>query len=643
MLNGIQAGSRACLRALVIAGVRIAVCLAACVLACLALPAQAHADYENPSMSTTARVQTDNSLLVTTQRLYVFDERYTLLTIPLSQASSNSTLAVESVRLIQVGESGEAVSSGRVLEEVRFQAGWRELFEETRGVTADVDEAVLAVQSSSSSESSADAFFTLPEGDAFAFDERNDRIYVFMEPTELSTIVEFDYVIEQACSVYEDVAELYWDYASPWFDADTGEVEAQIQLPVPEGVSIVLSETVRAWGHGPEGEFDIGVDGVVDYQVTGVKSGQYAQAHVIFPVSWLSNITLEEKLNKGGLRADGAISGEVGWTDTYTAWLVNEYLLDAAQVALCLLLLGFAVAVYMLRGREVGAVASAAAGSGGCPDASAGRAAGAGAGDVAAGVGDAQVADAGMPAVRAEASPVVVSRLLRGNQWNGADFVTELEALAEKGVITIEDLGDDARFRVTPKAKSYELSRLDRSAMSLVFDVVGDGYQSVSVSDVRHACKGIPGQVGRAMRQWHKLLDVQVASAGVFDARSKRAAERLAVLACVVELAAVLELALAGDSFGWLLVLTGAVMLIIAANVPRRTPLGCALTLAAASEDAEGREERDERDGFDVRDDCSVEGMSAGVQSAESGSPSWRDVLAKALDDAMIDGSGESE
>lgn len=621
----------------------VLVCAVLCV--CAFGSKEACAYYENPTMSTTAQVQTDNSLHVTTQRSYAFDEEYSLLTIPLSRAADESTLSVGSVRLIQVSEGGEVVSSWRTLEEVRFQSAWRELFEETKGVAADVEKAAAEVRADSQSGGSADSFFTLPDGDAFALDSRNDRIYVFMQPASLNTVVEFDYVIEQACTIYEDVAELYWDYVSPWLDADTGEVKAQIQLPVPEGTSIVLGETVRAWGHGPEGSFDIGLDGTVDYLASDVRSGQFAQAHVIFPTSWLSNISFSQKLKKGGIRAEGAISGEASWTDTYTAGLVNSYLVDAVQVAICILLLAGAVVVYALRGRERAVCGDALGGErvanahgngerGNCKhEASVGEVGACepcACGGVERGidsacmpgersiVGEGWFADSGEAAADAEnpagamgVSPVVLGRLLRGNQWSGVDFAAELESLSSRGVITIEDTGDDARFRVTPAAKSYELSELDRKAMELAFDVVGDGYQSVSVGDVESACSREPSRVGRAMEEWHRLLDAQVEGAEVFDARSKRTSIRMVVVALVAAAVAIFELLMLDKAVAWALLLTSLAVLVVAMNVPRRTPLGCAVA-ARSSGDAVGE-------------------------------PAWTAVLAKALEGAMINVSDECE
>lgn len=583
-------------------------------------------------MSTIAYVQTDNSLQVTTQRSYEFDEPYSLVTMPLSGTTSDSSLSVESVRLLLIGDDGQLASGWQALEEVRFQTAWRDLFESTDGEASAIADVELEALSRSSLDGGADSFFTLPEGNAFAFDSRYSRIYVFLSSAASDavgdTVIEFNYVIDQACSVYEDVAELYWDYVSPWLDAGTGEVRAQIQLPVPDGADIVPNETVRAWGHGPAGDLDIGPDATVDYQLQDVKEGAYAQAHVIFPASWLSNIPASQKLKKSGLRADEAIAGEASWTDSYTAGLVNSYLLDAVQLVLCILLLAGAVAVYALRGVErvpgkggaVGtdAVGGAVGAASAVEDADAVEGAGApercapsavgreGADEDAA---DAVESAAGVAAkTLASVDSVVVSRLLRGNHWSGMDFCAELDSLERRGVIAIECMGDNARFRVTPDAKSQELSALDRKAMELVFDVVGDGYQSVSTAEVAASCKRDASSIATTMEAWHRLLDSEVAAASVFDARSKRASIRMALLACAVSVVGVVKLVSSGNLVAWAFLLTGIAMLLIASYLPRRTSLGC-----------------------EVASQVPVDRSCA----------EWQEPLARSLETAMIDSSEE--
>lgn len=530
-------GARVAL-ALLIAAITFATALASQAVT----PQKAFADYENPTVTTIAQMQTDNSLHVTSQRAYVFDDQYSLITIPLSRGASESTLAMESVRCIQIGESGDIIRNWWNLEEVRFQPAWRQLYEDTEGLADRVRKAESEARERARNGSSAEDFFTLPTGDAFAFDARNDMVYVFLTPTSLNTVIEYNYTVDEAAVVYEDVAELYWDYVSPLLDADSASVNAQIQLPVPEGSAVVPGENVRAWGHGPEGTLKIEADGTVDFRVSQVAAGEFAQAHVLFPGSWLTNRPIQQKLKKNGLREEQSIAEEASWTDSYTASVVNGYALGIVQLVICILLLIGSVALYMVRGRDRKPTED----------------------DVRAAA-----------ATLASVDPAVIGRLLRRNHWSSDDVATTLMALADKGVIAIEDVDGDARFRVTPSAKTHELSELGHATMKFVFDIVGDGYQSVSVQDIREECRKHPGIVKRSLMSWQKLLDAEVAQVGLFDKRSIRAGIRLAIVAAIVIVVGIVEWIASGSILpGCAFVLTGVAMAAVAYFVPRRTTLG---------------------------------------------------------------------
>lgn len=177
----------------------------------------------------------------------------------------------------------------------------------------------------------------------------------------------------------------------------------------------------------------------------------------------------------------------------------------------------------------------------------------------------------------------VLGRLLRWNHHSAYDFAATLRQLQKRGVITISPDGpdlDDVRFRITPSAKSAHLSEIEQGAMNLLFEVAGDGYQSVSLGEVRAFCKKHPADARAAMSQWQDALSAEVRAARVFDLRSKKVSRWLYGIGGAFVVLSILDGALAA----WVLLATGVLLIVIAYNMPHRTPLGVCLAEGATAE-----------------------------------------------------------
>ncbi len=550
-----------------------------------ATPSQAFADYSNPSVNTVAQMRTDGSLHVVEQRSYDFQEDYDAVTWNFTGITDKQEVEVASVRVIQMDAEGNIVRDWDQLPEVAFQSAWRSFLDETGGES---DEVARAEEALARQKDSSDAV-ELPKSDTYAFDKRRGELYVFLESTENSTVIECDYSISNAALVYDDTAEIYWDYVPAQPDVEMSNVRTQIQLPVPEGAEVVPGTNVRAWGHGPEGELEVRPDGTVHYFVPEVREGQYAQAHLLFPRSWLTNITVQSKLAKSGTRYDDAVREEASWTDTYSWGMVNSYSLSLALHALCALALVGAVAAYAIWGRERRPVE--------CEGATA-----EGAGVYASGEGPCSA---------------VVGRLLRWNQHSAADFASTLRALGHRGVISISQDGDsvgDVRFRITPSAKSATLSKVEQEAMVLLFDTVGDGYQSVSLGEVQRFCSEHPGWAREAMAKWQNVLSEEVESEHLFDARSRKASRWLYGIGVAFAVLAAWQLAGPGNlPMAGALLATGVVVAAIGYCTPRRTPKGVQMAECAESE-----------------------ARAAQASDGQDGAADWETALANAFGEALV-------
>lgn len=100
-----------------------------------------------------------------------------------------------------------------------------------------------------------------------------------------------NYTDTNLASRWSDTAELYWKFVSDGWDVESRDVTCTVHLPVPDESSVSAGDNVRAWGHGPlDANVSFSGDDVV-YSVPGVGTDEYAEARIVFPAEWLSQVT----------------------------------------------------------------------------------------------------------------------------------------------------------------------------------------------------------------------------------------------------------------------------------------------------------------------------------------------------------------
>ena len=192
-----------------------------------------------------------------------------------------------------------------------------------------------------------------PAASAYAYDETNEALYLFLNEDSGELIVQISYRIDDAVAAYEDVGELYWRYLDSAWELDAADVTAVIELPVPEGTADA-TEGVYAWGHGSsDGTVGFAEDGRVVYESDEVPAGQYAEAHVLFPVEWLSGISAAAAAETDDeARLDEAVAEEDGWTDEDSQSALFSLVFIVAIGLACVALLVWALWAYLRYGRE---------------------------------------------------------------------------------------------------------------------------------------------------------------------------------------------------------------------------------------------------------------------------------------------------
>lgn len=498
--------------------------------------------YECPRVDTTAQAQTDGSLHVVEQRSFDFDGSFTAVWWTFEDLPSNAEVQVNGMRMAQVDGEGNVVGDWVPLQEVTFQLAWRD----AGG----------------------------PGIDAWSFDEPQDTVYAFFDVEDAQMIFELDYVVVNGVQAYEDVAEVYWKYVPEGWAVDSRDVSVTIALPLPadavvgapgneagswaEGTSPQAGAgDVRAWGHGPlDGVVSVNADGTVSYEVPLVRAGQFAEARVVFPVEWLTNLSADaRRAHQGVFRLETVLSQEQTWADQANAQRARALALIVGVAVACAVLLLAAIALFLRYGREYK------------PDFT-----------------DEYWRD--VPA--RDLQPAVIGRLWRWNRESPDDFTATLMHLAHVGAVRIDKgqyldlkgrLVDDYYLTIDYAVADRLTDPVDTATLSLLFRRVAEGRPSLWLGSIREYGRKHPEDFILAMKTWQATLDEQVGAHDFFERRSKRLATAMGMAAFLVIFAGVF-LGVATENFipPILMVPTGIALLVIANYMPRRTRLGNDLT-----------------------------------------------------------------
>ncbi|MDO5044046.1 MAG: DUF2207 domain-containing protein [Coriobacteriia bacterium] len=127
------------------------------------------------------------------------------------------------------------------------------------------------------------------------------------------TAFRIEYIITNAVTAYSDVAELYWQYIGPDWEVDSKNVNTRFHFAnVAE--PLVPGENVHAYGHGMlNGEVTFDGNDII-YTVPYVYSGNFAEARILFPLSYVP------QMQAGNDEAyQSILSEEAAWADEANA------------------------------------------------------------------------------------------------------------------------------------------------------------------------------------------------------------------------------------------------------------------------------------------------------------------------------------
>ncbi len=498
----------------------VALAAAACFLL-LAVPQQAFAkSYEMPKVNISAEAQTDGSLHVSETRTFEFDGDFTAVWWTFEGLPSNATLNIDGVRLTDPSENSEDATSTD-LRSVPFRQEWRD----AGG----------------------------PGSDAYSFDSAQNTVYVFFNASDETLVVTLGYTVENGVQAYKDIAEVYWKYVGDQWQEASGDVSMTLSLPVPQGAAVVPGDNVRAWGHGPlDGVVTLNDDGTIVYTVPEVRAGQYAEARVVFPVSWLTNLSGQAaKAHRDTARLDTVLSEEQTWADQANRQRMLSLGFVIACGVVCVLLIAWALWRYFKYGKEY------------APDFT-----------------DDYWRDVPDPNLH----PAVIGRLWRWDRESPDDFTATLMHLARIGAVRIDKGSyagkhgkrvDDYYITRLSATAGEPMTPIDVAALDFLFGKVAEGQQSLWFGSIGKYGKDHAEDFTEGMKTWQGVVSTETNKRDFFELKSKRLQGRMIAVAVVLFLMGG-AIALFTDNFLSLafVVPTSLVLGVIANYMPRRSVYG---------------------------------------------------------------------
>lgn len=433
----------------------------AAILVLAATPGSAFAkDYSCPQVAISAAVDESATLHVREQRVFDFDGDFTAIWWELGEnLPVDASIVISGVSM---SENTGGEPQWQPLQEVPFESRWRD----------------------------AGGPQTVP---AWSYDEVFNTVYAFFDVSDEKVAFQLEYSVLNGVRVYNDVAELYWQFVGSGWAVSSSNVEASISLPVPAGEEVVAGDTVRAWGHGPlDAQVAIQPSGVVDFDVPRVPAGDYAEARITFPATWVSAV--DPTVTYGYDYLDSILSEEQQWADEANARRTASRLLLFGMGGLCLVSIIAALVCFFLFGREYKPQFS-----------------------------DDYWRDVPEPGMQ----PAVVGRLLHWGTSDTKDLIATIMSLSQKGVLRIDAVQhpdergriiDDYQITLLPAAQQVT-DPIEKATLDFLFRSVPGRPDVRWMDEITHYGESSPRSYIAAVSRWQKVLEREVKREGFFEQR----------------------------------------------------------------------------------------------------------------------------
>ncbi len=428
-------------------------------------PQTAHArSYSMPEVTIDATAQSNGDLNVVEQRTFDFDGSYTAVWWSFDNLPSGAYIKVNGVTLQQGGIT-------TTLSSTAFNLKWRD----SGG----------------------------PGTTSYSLDSPKNTVYLFMNVSDEQVTATLDYTVVDAIARYQDTSELYWQFVGDGWAEDSDNVTMNLTLPIPQGTAITPGETIRAWGHGPlDATVKINDNGTVTYTAPSVAAGSFAEARVLFPASWTSGIAATDaNAHFNTQRVDSVLSEEQSWSDQANNRRIVALGALIATMIIAILACLWALWSFRRYGKEL----------------------------------EPQFKEKYWRDIPVEGEhPAVVGRLCRFDAESNNDLTATIMHLVNAGAIQLNKGSYDkpGLFGGTKPQEDYYLTRvenpvtpveneIDRKAMEFLFDVVGQGEDSIWMTSISQFAEKNPDEFSRALDEWQGLVSARSIQGEYFESYSQ--------------------------------------------------------------------------------------------------------------------------
>lgn len=461
--------------------VAIAVLIATFAL-CFTAPATAYAkSYAMPNDTINATVQPNGDLKVSEQRTFTFDGSFTAVWWTFDSLPSGASVSIDGASIAPSSDDGTLTGASTKLSSVPFQLSWRD----AGG----------------------------PGSAAYSFDAGKNTAYVFLDETDTTVTIQLDYTVADAVQKYADVGELYWQFVGKGWAEPTKNASLTVTLPVPAGQAVSGGDNVRAWGHGPlDATVSFNDDGTISYHVPSVDAGSFAEARVTFPSAWLSGVNDRDvNAHTSTYRLDQVLQEEQTWADQANMQRAATMGTLVFAVLISLALLIWAIIQFVRYGKELEPTFK-----------------------------DEYWRADPVPGEH----PAVIGRICRFDAEDPRDFTATIMHLANLGALQIskgsypqgEKRVDDYYLTRNPQVELTLNSAIDRKAMELLFDTIGEGQPSLWIASIQAFAEAHPEEFNDGMADWQGQVSLHVSTGEYFEAysQSKRFSMGIVAVALVI-------------------------------------------------------------------------------------------------------------
>ncbi len=333
-----------------------------------------------------------------------------------------------------------------------------------------------------------------------------DQLYArwYYEARNESRTFVLRYKIDDAITVYDDAAELYYQFIGADNTSQIARVNVRVSLPD----SAVYPE-VRAWVHGPlTGKIRF-QKGILQMHVSPMPANRFWETRILFPGKWAPDA--RNRVNSE--RLSTVLSEEYEWArqaNQRRALAEQDLLLKrendarALRIAVILSLAGivFLALMYLKYGRGFDVPYHQEI--------------------------DSQIPDS--------YHPVIVNCLNLNKQVSGSALSTALFSLAEKGVLAIGQISDTGWFKrrnftlTINRDKAHQLADFEDNLIRFMFDEIGKGANTIESATLKKSSRAMR----KWFRQWTKLIKKHLDPVIIWDKSSIRGTIYSAIFSSLV-------------------------------------------------------------------------------------------------------------